>query len=251
MYDEANGNGHGAGGTFEEAARELELSDGTKLDGGAAYKVQLKTPAARGGSGVFCLALLIYVGLAANAAYTMAYGAYGEVRIHSTEQLCTQHMRLTGEIKIHNPSTWDASISGKAFSCHNADGLLLTMAEADGIQPSTLTMPALSDEWQPIVLTGSTVSVPGFGALFAKALADGTTDVTMAMTYSGGLDNFPIKAGGTMKVLVTTDTPDSQQASTQAAVDDGTQVVRLGKLEFSGTVKSMDPPVVSDTAEGN
>jgi hypothetical protein len=249
LYAGAEAGGDGAGaGTFADAEREL---DGLGKEAAFKVSVDRRKSVGCGGCCALVLGLVVYLASAANAANEIANGAAAEMKIFLVENLCDQKLKLTGEVRILNPSSWSASISATGFHIRNTDGVLLNQAEGagTGIQPEVIHMPPNSNEWQPLVMELETVDLQSYGELWAQTLADGSMDVLMDLDYSGGLDNFPLKASGTMKVLLTTDMPGNNGAASREAEQNGDMIVRMGKIEFSAEVLSIDAPVVTDTAE--
>lgn len=138
MYDEAKGAAAGGeeslGTTFAEAAIELEGMEGKKD-----YDINIS----RKGVGIVCgsvsCILLVCLGLwlnsAATAASAIANGAAAEMKIHKIENLCDATMKLSAEVRIRNPSTWDFSMTASAFHVKDSAGVLVNQ----GALPHTTT----------------------------------------------------------------------------------------------------------------
>ncbi len=231
--------------TFEDAERELNGL------GKAAYKVEVvhRKAIGCGVCSALALGLVVYCSSAYSAATEIGASGQAHMKIHKSQNLCGQWWRLSGEVQISNPSSWSASISMTAFHMTTADGVLLIQAEGAGIQPGTLRLPPNSNEWQPIALDLKIADIQRFGSVVAETLWDGTVNVSIDLTYTAGLDDFPLKSSGTLRVLVTTELPDATPGTSASQTGDGDAVVRVGKLEFSATILSVDPPTVTDTAK--
>eukprot|EP01043_Picozoa_sp_COSAG02_P020597 COSAG02_NODE_1020_length_15166_cov_48.849671_10_plen_223_part_01 len=190
-------------GAFADAEGELDRLEK------APYKVEIAHRRALGCGvcTVLSLMLVAYCASAYSAATLIGESAQAEMKIRRSENLCDQTWRLSGVVKISNPSSWSASISIKEFHMTASDGVLLSQAEGAGIQPGTLRLPPNSNEWQPIALDLKIADIQRFGEVMAETLSDGTVNVLMNLAYTGGLDNFPVAGSGTMQLLVTTDAP--------------------------------------------